>query len=168
ELPYGGELIDQRNHALQAAALAEGGGDALVAAALLHDIGYSEPVRQAFPGLAHEESAARWLRPKLGTVVASLVAAHVSAKRYLVRVDADYAFQLSAASVSSLRAQGGPASDEEVALWDALPWWPDAVALRRCDDAAKVVGLVTRPVSAYRPVLVRLALREHEAALHRD
>ena len=168
DLPYGGELIDQRAHALQAAALAEGGGDVLVAAALLHDIGYSEPVRRAFPGLPHEESAARWLRPLVGGGVSALVAAHVKAKRYLVRVDADYAALLSAASVSSLRAQGGPADDDEVARWETLTWWADAVSLRRYDDAAKVVDLETPPVSAYRPVLLRLATREHEAALHRD
>ena len=143
DLPYGGELIDQRAHALQAAGLAERGGDTLVAAALLHDIGYSEPVRRAHPGLPHEESAARWLRPLLGDGVSSLVAAHVSAKRYLVAVDPEYAALLSSASVSSLRAQGGPASAEEVARWDALPWWPEAVALRRYDDAAKVVDLET-------------------------
>jgi predicted HD phosphohydrolase len=157
ELPYGGELIDQRAHALQCALLAEGGSDELVAAALLHDVGYSRPVREQFPKLPHEESAARFLRPLLGDVVAGLVAAHVSAKRYLVRVDAGYLALLSAASISSLRAQGGPASDEEVGRWESLPWWPDAVSLRKFDDEAKVVGAPTPTVAAYRPVLVRLA-----------
>ena len=159
-LPYGGELIDQRAHALQCALLADGGSDELVAAALLHDVGYSRPVRKSFPHLAHEESAARYLRPLLGDVVAALVAAHVSAKRYLVRVDASYGARLSAASVSSLRAQGGPASDAEAAGWESLPWWPDAVSLRRFDDEAKVVGAVTPPVAAYRPLLVRLAAKQ--------
>ena len=163
-LPYGGEAIDQRAHALQCAQLAEGGSDELVVAALLHDVGYSQPVRRQFPGLPHEESAAQFLRPRLGQVVASLVAAHVSAKRYLVTVDAGYFALLSGASVSSLRAQGGPASAEEVAAWDALPWWQDAVRLRRHDDEAKVVGASTPDVEHYRPLLVRLAAQALEDA----
>ena len=167
-LAYGGELIDQRAHALQAALLADGGGDELVAAALLHDIGYSEPVRRANPRMPHEESAARYLQPLLGDVVAGLVAAHVSAKRYLVRVDPAYFALLSDASVSSLRAQGGPASDDEVAAWESHPWWQDAVRLRRYDDEAKVVDAATPTVQEYRPVLLRLATREQESALHRD
>ena len=158
-LPYGGEVIDQRAHALQCATLAVGGSDELVAAALLHDVGYSAEVRASFPGLPHEESAARYLRPLLGEVVAALVAAHVQAKRYLVVTDPAYAGQLSAASVSSLRAQGGPATPGEIQRLEALPWWPDAVALRRYDDLAKVVGAVTPPVEAYRPVLLRLAAK---------
>jgi gamma-butyrobetaine dioxygenase len=157
DLPYGGEAIDQRSHALQCALLAEGGSDELIAAALLHDIGYSGSVRREFPGLPHEESAASYLRPRLGDGVARLVAAHVSAKRYLVRVDPSYAAKLSPASVSSLRAQGGPATDEELADWEALPWWPDAVTLRRYDDEAKVVGAAVPTVNHFRPVLVRLA-----------
>jgi predicted HD phosphohydrolase len=162
DLPYGGEAIDQRAHALQCAVLAEGGSDELIAAALLHDIGYSDPVRRQFPRLPHEESAASYLRPRLGDGAAALVAAHVSAKRYLVRVDPSYAARLSPASVSSLRAQGGPATDEELAQWEALPWWPDAVALRRYDDAAKVVGAPVPSVSHFRPVLVRLAVVSRE------
>ena len=161
-LPYGGELVDQRTHALQCAALATGGSDELVAAALLHDVGYSVAVRRQFPRLPHEESAARWLRPQLGDGVAALVAAHVSAKRYLVAVDADYAAGLSSASVTSLARQGGPASAGEIARWEALPWWKDAVTLRRCDDAATVVGASSPPAQSYRPVLSRLAARRLE------
>lgn len=163
-LPYGGEPIDQRSHALQCAALASGGSDELVAAALLHDIGYSATVRRQFPRMPHEECAARWLRPQLGDGVAALVAAHVSAKRYLVAVDATYAAGLSAASVTGLKRQGGPAGPAEVTRWEALPWWQDAVTLRRCDDAAKVVGAASPPAQTYRSLLTRLAARQLEKA----
>ncbi|MGW5699146.1 hypothetical protein ACWEWX_53005, partial [Streptomyces asiaticus] len=47
-LPYGGEAVDQRTHALQTAWLAmdAGADDELVVAAALHDIGRARPVAQ--------------------------------------------------------------------------------------------------------------------------
>ena len=42
---------------------------------------------------------------------------------------------------------------EEVARWAAHPWQADALRLRKWDDQAKVVGQVTRPLSAWEPLL---------------
>jgi predicted HD phosphohydrolase len=50
-----------------------------------------------------------------------------------------YASTLSKTSVATLRVQGGPATDEEVASFMAHPWADDALLLRRADDLAKVV-----------------------------
>ena len=161
DLPYGGEPVSQRAHALQCATLAvgAGAGDELVAAALLHDIGYTPWVQAAAPRRSHERAAAAFLLPVLGEEVARLVAHHVAAKRYLVAVEEGYLQTLSEASRRSLRAQDGPASAAEVATLQAHPWWPQAVLLRSWDDRAKVPGAPTLSASWFRNVLAGLAAR---------
>ena len=161
DLPYGGEPVSQRAHALQCATLAVGAGapDELVAAALLHDIGYTPWVQAAAPRRSHERAAAAFLLPLLGEGVARLVAHHVAAKRYLVATDDGYQQTLSEASRRSLRAQDGPASAAEAASWQAHPWWPQAVLLRSWDDRAKVPGAPTLSASWFRNLLAGLAAR---------
>ena len=141
-LPYGLEPVDQRAHALQTARLAldAGSDDELVVAALLHDIGRHHEVEDDYPGLVHEEAARRWLGRFFSIRVAWLVGAHVPAKRYLVTTDPGYFDLLSQASVVSLGEQNGPMTPDEVAEFESHPWYPDAVALRRWDDQAKVPG----------------------------
>ncbi|MEU1597022.1 HD domain-containing protein [Streptomyces sp. NPDC005708] len=138
-LPYGGEAVDQRTHALQRAWLASeaGADDELVVAAALHDIGRARPVRAEHPGLPHELAGAEFARSRLGERAAWVIAQHVPAKRYLVATDPAYHALLSPASVASLKVQGGPMDEHEVAEFAAHPLVADAVALRRWDDAAK-------------------------------
>ena len=138
-LPYGGEAVDQRRHALQCAgqAVAAGSDDELVLAAALHDIGRAEPVRAEFPGLPHELAGEAFARDRVGEGVAWLIGQHVPAKRYLVAVDEEYFGQLSPASVRSLERQGGPMNTAEVDQFRSYPRAEDAVALRRWDEAAK-------------------------------
>jgi len=137
------EPIDELAHALQAAglAIAAGADDELVAATLLHDVGRSP----LLPDGPHDRIGAAWLEPRLGARVAWLVGAHVQAKRWIVATDPSYA--LSAVSIASLEAQGGATTD---GLPLDHPWWPDAVALRRFDDSAKVPDA---PVPELRDVL---------------
>jgi len=54
--------------------------------------------------------------------------------RLLVATDPTYAAALTPTSLTSLQAQGG--AEVEPALV-AHAWWPDALRLRRYDDAAK-------------------------------
>jgi predicted HD phosphohydrolase len=138
-LPYGGEAVDQRRHALQCAgqAVAAGSDDELVLAAALHDIGRAEPVRAEFPGLPHELAGEAFARDRVGEGVAWLIGQHVPAKRYLVAVDEAYFGQLSPASVRSLERQGGPMDTAEVERFRSHPRAEDAAALRRWDEAAK-------------------------------
>src|ERR1700742_1200288 len=138
-LPYGGEAVDRRRHALQCAghAVAAGADDELVLAAALHDIGRAEPVRAQFPGLPHEQAGEAFARSQVGAGVAWLIGQHVPAKRYLVAVDEEYFGQLSPASVRSLERQGGPMSAAEGEQFRAHPRAEDAAALRRWDEAAK-------------------------------
>jgi len=159
---YGLTLINQQQHALQAATLAEreARGDALVAAALLHDIGHMVHDLGDNPADAgiddrHEELGHAWLEQHFGPEVTEPVRLHVAAKRYLCAVEADYFAKLSPDSVKSLALQGGPMSAEEVAEFEALPQHAAAVQLRRYDEQAKVKGLETPPVTHFMPVVGR-------------
>lgn len=159
---YGLTLINQQQHALQAAALAEreGHADALVAAALLHDIGHmvhdlGENPADAGIDDRHEELGHAWLVHYFGPEVTEPVRLHVAAKRYLCAVEPDYFAKLSPDSVKSLALQGGPMSPAEVQAFEALPHSAEAVQLRRYDEQAKVKGLQTPAVAHFMPAVAR-------------
>ena len=159
---YGLTLINQQQHALQGAWLAEqeGKGDAMIVAALLHDIGHmvhdlgDDPADKGIDD-RHEELGHAWLKAHFGPEVTEPVRLHVAAKRYLCAVEADYFAKLSADSVKSLALQGGPMSPEEVQAFEALPQYKEAVQLRRYDERAKVKGLETPPVAHFMPAVAR-------------
>ena len=138
-LPYGGEPVDQRQHALQSAALAqaEGADDELILAALLHDIGRAKSVARKYRGAGHDEAGQKFCREILSERVAWLVGSHAQAKRYLVTTLPEYASLLTPASVRSLEVQGGRMTPDEVRRFEAHPWSKDALRLRRWDDGAK-------------------------------
>jgi predicted HD phosphohydrolase len=129
------EAVDELDHALQSAAraIADGADDELILAAALHDIGHS-PLFGALAYQHHDVAARDWLTPRFGARVGWLAGAHVAAKRYLVATAPHYGDGLSETSTVSLQAQGGSAVDAELVQH---PWWQDALALRRYDDAAK-------------------------------
>lgn len=130
--------VHDLDHALQAAAQAVAGGadDELVLAAALHDLAHSP--RCDSPNKSRHDVAAReWLTPRYGPRVGWLAGAHVAAKRYLSASEPGYRDGLTGISEVSLQAQGGPAVDDDL---HTHPWWPDALRLRRYDDAAKVPG----------------------------
>jgi phosphonate degradation associated HDIG domain protein len=151
--PYDEELA-QLDHALQTAALARqaGASDALVAAALLHDVGHLLVL--AGGDLApHERTGPAFLEPLFPGSVTDPIALHVEAKRYLCAVDAAYAGQLSAGSTRSLERQGGPMTPAEAAAFERRPGWADAVALRRWDDGGKVDDAAVAGLDSYEPLL---------------
>jgi predicted HD phosphohydrolase len=129
------DAVDELDHALQAAARAidDGADDELVLAAALHDVGHS-PLFGEVAAARHDGVARDWLTPLFGERVGWLAGAHVAAKRYLTATDPDYANTLSDVSVDSLHHQGGAGVDP---AFVGHPWWPDALRLRRYDDAAK-------------------------------
>jgi len=131
-----GEPVPIGEHMLQAGALARAAGAeaALVAAALLHDIGHL--LGEADED-RHGEAGAQWLSQWFGDAVTEPVRLHVAAKRYLCAVEPGYFGLLSAESVRTLSSQGGPMTPEEAAAFEALPHARDAVAVRRWDDQAK-------------------------------
>ncbi len=156
-----GEGVSQIEHALQCAFEAKeaGAAEALIAAALLHDIGHLIELEKddEFGVHRHNRSGAAYLARHFGPEVTEPVRLHVDAKRYLCAVEGDYFGRLSQASVHSLEMQGGPMSEDEAAAFREQPGWEDAVALRRWDDLGKVVGREVPGFAAYRSLLSGLA-----------
>ena len=153
---YFGEAVTTTEHSLQAAffARASAAPDALVIAALLHDIGHlidsaADDIAQWSEDARHEVSGSRWLAARFGPEVAEPVRLHVAAKRYLCATDADFMPRLSAASMHSLHLQGGPMSSAEVLAFETEPYFRDAILLRHCDDRGKVAGLRTPNFAHY-------------------
>ena len=153
---YGGEAVTQSEHALQAAQLAEAAGaDApLIAAALLHDVGHllhDLPDDAPNRGVddAHEANAARWLAGWLPPETVEPVRLHVAAKRYLCATDPVYHSRLSAPSIQSLKLQGGPMTEAQVAAFRESPFFRAALRLRVWDEAAKVPRLPTPDVDHF-------------------
>ncbi len=164
---YGLSDINQRQHALQAAWLAEQTGcpDSLVVASLLHDIGHMVHDLGDNPAAAgvddrHEERGHEFLAAWFGPEVTEPVRLHVAAKRYLCATEAEYFSKLSKDSVLSLSLQGGPMSSAEVVAFDALPQSAAAVKLRRFDEQAKVKGLETPDVEHFLPAVERCLLAQ--------
>jgi phosphonate degradation associated HDIG domain protein len=163
---YGGEAVSQMEHALQCAHLAERAGesDAVVLAALLHDIGHLLAAQQHAQGKVpsdkddlHQFVALPFLRATLPESVLAPIAMHVDAKRYLVATEPSYGPQLSPASQRSLALQGGPFSAAQADAFLALPHAAEAVRLRRYDDLAKVPAAVTPDLAHYAGLLRTVA-----------
>ena len=157
------ESVSQIAHGEQTAALAieSGSSEGLVLAALLHDIGHLLVLdsTNGSPRLDsddnHESTGARFLATHFGIEVTAPIALHVAAKRYLCYSDAEYFATLSPASVASLRLQGGPMRGDEASRFERSPHFVHAVRLRRWDEDAKVVGLLTPSFHSYLSMMER-------------
>jgi gamma-butyrobetaine dioxygenase len=164
---YLGEQVTMAQHMLQAAARAEeaGASDALVAAALLHDLGHFHgPVSGAelMEGTdnRHSHTGADRLAEWFGPEVTEPIRLHVAAKRYLCAVEPGYFGRLSQASVYTLEVQGGPMSPAEVAAYEANPYAADGVAVRRWDDEGKDPEAPTPDFAHFRPLLMALLRKD--------
>jgi phosphonate degradation associated HDIG domain protein len=162
---YGREAVTQAAHALQAAAIAEseGASPALIAAALLHDVGHL--IHKLDPETAgwdrddyHENIGSGFLNKLFGPAVVEPVRLHVPAKRYLCAVEPAYFGILSPASIRSLELQGGEMAEAEAVAFRNKPFAFDAVRVRKWDDRAKIPGAATKQVTDYADLLRSLAL----------
>ena len=145
--PPEGDPVDLLAHGLQCAHVlrADYPDDlGLQLAGLVHDVGHA--VGGGDPD--HAKTGAAAVRPVLGDRVAELVALHVEAKRYLAATEE---YELSPASRLSLRRQGAAMSEPEIVRFEALPEAAAAIALRRADEAAKVVGAVVPGLETWIP-----------------
>jgi predicted HD phosphohydrolase len=156
------EDVDLLAHALQCAQrLREVAPDdvELQVAGLVHDIGTAlvpdAPDR-------HARIGADAVRPLLGARVARLVGGHAEAKRYLIAVDGEYRDSLSARSVVTLAAQGGPLDERAAAAFARGRDAADLVELRKADDAAKVAGAVVAGLESWRGPLAAVIVA-HQA-----
>jgi len=157
---YLGEPVTQAAHMLQAAALAEkeSAPPALIAAALLHDVGHFHGAVTGHDLMRgtdnrHSHTGADWLTQWFGPEVTEPVRLHVAAKRYLCATEPGYAATLSPASVYTLGVQGGPMQGAELEEFTASPYAADAVRVRRWDDQAKDPQAGAPEFTHFRPLL---------------
>lgn len=164
---YAGEPVSQLEHALQCAHRAEqdGASDALVTAALLHDLGHlliaehqtlsQSPTMRGIDD-RHQYIALPLLRGLFDVDVREPIGLHVDAKRYLCATQPDYFSKLSPDSVRSLALQGGPMDAAAATRFARLRGATDAVRLRLWDEAAKVEGLRTPPLAHFLATAARV------------
>ena len=153
---YSGEPVTQLQHALQTALLAEqdGADDALVTAALLHDLGHLVLELGETPTLRgvddrHQVAALPLLRGLFPAPVLAAIGLHVDAKRYLCQTQPGYHEALSADSQRSLALQGGVFDAAQAAAFIARPGARAAVRLRLWDDLAKQADQATPPLEHF-------------------
>ena len=161
-----GEDVTQNEHALQCAAIAEadGASDALIVAALLHDIGHLVHLDETGAVAdahevddEHEATGARALARVFGPEVTGPIALHVTAKRYRCATEPGYADGLSPASALSLAIQGGPLDANACEAFAAHPAAAEAIRLRGFDDWGKLTDVEVPGWDQYLPLLERLA-----------
>ena len=157
---YFGEPVTQTQHALQTAwhAARNGAPPALVVSALVHDIGHllherGEDIADHGVDARHERIGATWLSRVYPAEVTAPIRLHVEAKRYLCRVEPEYASRLSPASQQSLILQGGALSAQQAQEFEKQNHWQAAVSLRRWDDIAKDPDLEVDNFDHYRELL---------------
>ncbi|WP_454759537.1 HD domain-containing protein [Caulobacter segnis] len=162
-----GEGVSQMEHALQTAhhAKLDGAPPALVAAALLHDVGHlmqkiGENAADLGIDARHEHISAGYLARAFGPEVTEPVRLHVAAKRYRVAIDPDYLERLSAASLQSLALQGGPMSRDEIDAFLADPAAEAALRLRGYDEAGKAPEAEVAGFETYQDLLRDLIDRD--------
>jgi [1-hydroxy-2-(trimethylamino)ethyl]phosphonate dioxygenase len=161
---YLGEPVSVLEHCLQAAHFAQlqRAPPALIVAALLHDIGHlleevPEDIADWTVDAHHEQIGAQWLARRFGAEVTEPVRLHVPAKRYLCGSNPGYLSKLSAASLVTLKLQGGAMTASELAAFESERYYREAVRVRRCDDEGKVAGLKTADLRSYGALIDSLA-----------
>ena len=171
---YLGEPVTVAEHLLQAGALAEAAGapPALVAAALLHDVGHLRSADSEGDGIElsgrelmagtdnnHGDRGAQWLSSqRFPASVTEPIRLHVAAKRYLCATEPSYFGRLSEASVYTLAVQGGPMADAEAREFEREARAADAIAVRRWDDQAKDPSADVPAFDHYRRLLASLLI----------
>lgn len=142
---YLGEDVTLVEHMLQAGTQAvEDGAEAeLIVAALLHDIGHllipdALEMQESEIDAHHDEVGFEWISARFPREVALPVKLHVAAKRYLVTTNPEYEGQLSAASILTMRLQGGLMSEEELIQYAENEFSEEGIQIRLWDDESKV------------------------------
>lgn len=140
-------------HALQCAQLAEWAhaDPALVAAALLHDLGQLMDAGEAEPLQpdAHEQRGLALLSTGFGSGVLEPIRLQPAARRYLASMDARQTPHLSPGAAHRLQQLGGRMNAEEGLMFLARPQASAAVQLCRWDQLACHPGKRTPPLGYY-------------------
>jgi len=156
------EPITQWEHAWQAACIARAAGadEPSIVGALLHDIGnFVGPHVGDAVGVqtTHAQLGSKWLKKQgFPQKVVDCAYWHAFAKVYLCEVDSSYKSTLSRASQESYEAQKGQFSDEMRRQLIRLPYFGQLLAVRRCDDMAKLPGIASDPFTKWRSIIIRV------------
>ena len=160
---YLGEPVTMAEHMLQGATIAEQNGEPeiIVVSALLHDIGHFTSEFGMFSmedtkDRMHEDAGAKVLQNFFPQLVIDCVRYHVAAKRYLCATRPSYFYQLSEASVHSLKLQGGPMCDDEVREFEKNPYLKDILKVRYLDEAGKREDMSIPSFSYFAPMVQRI------------
>ena len=163
---YIGEPVTQLEHMVQCAqfAEAEGYGEEVILAAFFHDIGHlcgyilpnGEVQHMDGYGLVnHEKMGAEYLRSKgFSEKLATLVASHVQAKRYLTFKDPGYFEKLSEASRKTLEFQGGVMTEDEAIAFENDALSSLYISLRQWDERAKEEDQPIPSLEKYRNMMI--------------
>lgn len=160
---YLGEPVTMAEHMLQGATIAQQNGqeEAIIVAALLHDIGHFTSEFGTFRmndthDRYHEEAGAIVLAEFFPPLIIDCVRYHVAAKRYLCATKPEYFDRLSDASIHSLNLQGGPFNSEEVAEFEKNPNLKEIIQVRYLDEAGKRDDMKTPGFSHFAPMVQRI------------
>ena len=152
---YIGEKITMSEHMLQSAMLAEKvkSKDHLICSCLLHDYGHfiiEDPdklVENDEDG-NHESIGYEYLKNFFKKDVVEPIKYHVLAKRYLAR-NKKYYNLLSDASKTSLKLQGDILNKKESNAFEKMPYFKNAIKLRKFDELAKKTNVKIKSINEY-------------------
>lgn len=159
---YIGEPVTILEHSLQSGQLALDAEESplVVLAAFFHDIGHLLPMEESenmegMGHLRHEILGAEFLLSKgLPDEMATLVKNHVQAKRYLTFKYPKYYEQLSEASKTTLKYQGGVMTPAEAEVFEKHPLFKKSLQLRAWDEQAKLTDCLVQPLDFYKKLLL--------------
>ena len=157
---YIGEGLTMSEHMIQTAMLAEKNkcsGD-LICSSLLHDYGHfvlEDPNRLVSDHIDgnHEIIGANYLKDFFSNEIIEPILLHVDAKKYLARNN-KYFDNLSEASKTSLKLQGGIMSDNETKQFEKNINYKNAIKLRRFDEGAKKQNIKIKNIKDYKKLLI--------------
>ncbi|WP_340681015.1 HD domain-containing protein [Paraglaciecola sp.] len=150
------EKCTQLQHAQQCGTLAlqEDLGKDVALAAFLHDIGHflaeerKLPDQSSYGYAAHDQLGADFLAEGgFSKKIVTLVREHVQVKRYLATIEANYLPQLSHASTTTLKQQGGPMNTKEATAYALTPHLDEIIKLRNIDDSGKQPEMACEPLA---------------------
>ena len=157
---YIGEKLTMSDHMIQSAMLAEKAKskDDLICSCLLHDYGHfiiedpDELVKNNKDG-DHENIGYEYLKNFFKEEIVMPIKYHVLAKRYLAR-NKKYYNHLSHASKVSLKLQGGIINKKESNNFEKIPFFKNAIKLRKFDELAKKTNIKIKSIYDYKELLI--------------
>jgi len=157
---YIGENLTMSEHMIQTAMLAEKNkcSNDLICSSLLHDYGHfvlEDPNQLVSDNIDgnHESIGANYLKKYFSNEIIEPILFHVDAKKYLAR-NKKYFDDLSEASKTSLKLQGGIMNDNEAKQFERSKNYKNSIKLRRFDEGAKKQNIKIKDIKDYKELLI--------------